>query len=323
LDLDFLYSEIYGSKTKVKWMQYHAIPEHLVHQGINWKAVEIAMKREPQGKRRFITKFCAKQLAMGRALSRRHHQPHDCCPRCDAENEDTYHILKCPSTSAYSTWTEALDALDDWMAVEGTDSSLRDAIIQRLASWRCGDLARPVHGPSTLQMAIRAQDKLGWHNFLMGRISPLLSTYQDVHYKHLQSRKTGNSWTHKVASQLWLVLWKMWEHRNHVAKHSLTAQDKRDLRHLQDQVKQQFQKSKTTLDPPDRWLLSDRSAILNYKITDLRQWLSQVTTARQASACRAAKEANVLLAQQRLMVQWRATANPRTPTTALQLPRLL
>jgi hypothetical protein len=136
LDLDFLYSEIYGLKTKAKWMKYHAIPEHLIHQGINWEAVEIAMKQEPQDKRRFITKFCAKQLAMGRALSRRHHQPHDRCPRCDAENEDAYHILKCQSTSAYSTWTDAVDALDDWMSNEDTDSSLRQAILQRL--WLLG-----------------------------------------------------------------------------------------------------------------------------------------------------------------------------------------
>jgi hypothetical protein len=181
-----------------------------------------------------------KQLAMGRALSRRHHQPHDQCSRCDAENEDTYHILKCQSTSAYSTWTDAVDALDDWMSNEDTDSSLRQAILQRLASWRCGDPAIPVPGPSNLQEAIQAQDKLGWNNFLLGRISPHLTTYQEVHYKHLQSRKTGNSWTNKMASQMWLVLWKMWEHRNHVAKYSLTDQDKRDLWHLQVQAKQQL-----------------------------------------------------------------------------------
>ena len=317
LPIQRLYSEIFGVRTKRTWCTYHGIPPSLVDQGIYWDGIERAMRQEPQGKRRFITKFCAKQLAHGRNMKRRQHQPHDHCPRCDATDEDTFHILQCPAPQAYTAWTQALEDWDEWMRNEHTEDNLRQAIVNRLACWRDGTSPIQVETPRALQQALDAQDTLGWHNFLMGRFTPLLKDFQQTHYLHKQSRKTGNAWARKMASQAWLLAWKLWEHRNHTAKSGMTSQDRRDHRHLLNQVRQEFQKGVLSLDRPDRWLLKEMPPILLYDIPELREWLNQVATARRASASRADKEANALRGSQRLMARWRASATSQDTTASM------
>ena len=95
----------------------------------------------------------------------------------------------------------------------------------------------------------------------------------------------------------------MWEHRNHAHTKDLSAQQRRDLRHLQNQVRQEFQKGKTSLDPPDRRLLKDQPTILTLEMEEMKSWLTTV-----ASASRAAKETRRERASRKCMHRWLASA---------------
>ena len=124
-----LHQEIHGKVIKAKWVERHKIPEHLVDHNIAWPELGRAMTREPFGKRRWLTKHCAGQCGVGKCLLRRQHQAHDRCPRCDAREEDTTHVLRCPAISAHNTWQTALDKLETWLLNEGTQPTLTQSIL--------------------------------------------------------------------------------------------------------------------------------------------------------------------------------------------------
>ena len=223
-----LYQEIYGAITKKKWKELHDIPEDLLHDGIHWEALRRAMEREPLGKQRWLCKHCARQCGVGRNLKRRKYQSHDNCPRCDQPNETTTHVLRCLDVGARNQWADTREDLITWLQMMQTNMALQDAILQRLTFWHSADDPPPIEGPRALREAIKLQDRLGWENFLMGRISPALGAYQQVHYTNIGSRRTGDSWTSQLINQVWLIMWRMWEHRNQVNSSGLTAQDLRE-----------------------------------------------------------------------------------------------
>ena len=167
---------MYGPKTQEFWAKRHDIPRHLVDT-IDWDAQHKALKREPFGKKRWLTKHLCGQCGVGRVLARRKHQSHDCCPRCNAPDESVTHVLQCQALTAKMQWGIAMDTLESWLFNNHTQHDLITAILSRLATWRHDTSKETIAGPKPLRAAIAAQDILGWENFLFGRISKDLSAY--------------------------------------------------------------------------------------------------------------------------------------------------
>ena len=99
IDMNQLYTDIYGGRTKQYWIDRHNIPCELID-SIDWEAQDKAYKREPHGKHRWLIKHLCGQCAVGRVMLRRKHQSHDRCPRCDAPDESVTHVLRCQAVSA-------------------------------------------------------------------------------------------------------------------------------------------------------------------------------------------------------------------------------
>ena len=122
----------------------HKIPEDLIDDAIAWDQVGTAIAKEPMGKRRWLCKHLARQCGVGVCLQTRQQQDHARCPCCDAEEEDTTHVIKCSAVSARVIWMTAIEHLFDWMMNEKTDLTLAEIITERLASWHAGDALKAV-----------------------------------------------------------------------------------------------------------------------------------------------------------------------------------
>ena len=207
----------------------------------------------------------------------------------------------------------ALEHLFTWLMNEKTNLTLAETIIARLTAWHSGDPLTQVQGPRAIREAVQEQDRIGWENFLLGRMSKKFLQAQQAHYSNLNSQKTGNSWATKLIRQGWLMVWKMWEHRNHINTSTLAPQQRRERGHLLTRVRQEFAKGKSTLLKEDHYLLEDRRDTLKYTLEDLRDWLDWVHHARAANARHLAKEARSLRASQRCLTRWLAQHpdNPR------------
>ena len=139
----------------------------------------------------------------------------------------------------------------------------------------------------------------------MGRISTRLLHFQQVSYDHHASRRTGSNWGSKLINQLWLVMWKMWDHRNHINNSTITAQQRRDRGELLTQVRQQFAQGKTTLLKQDYYLLKHKDKVLHYPLRDLEDWLARIGNARRAHKRHVVWESRAIQASQRCMREWR------------------
>ena len=129
VDRKTLYYHIYGPIAKAYICDRHDVPADL-RNAIHWKCLGKALRQEPLGQRRWYCKHISGQLGVGRQLQHRQWQQHDNCPCCDASDEDTTHVLMCPSLSARNQWNKSILKLDQWMYEQKTDCYLCMAITQ-------------------------------------------------------------------------------------------------------------------------------------------------------------------------------------------------
>ena len=322
IDRDELYLATYGTRTRNRWVnERKQIPAHLFD-SIDWDAVEQAFNREPHGKRRWLTKHLCGQMATARVMKRRGAQSHDNCPRCDARDENGSHIMRCPAVSASIAWNEAILDLESWFFNFKTNELLTDVIIARLHEWRAGVSPSQVNGPTALRQAIAAQDALGWENFLLGRPSAQLAAYQAVHYANIHSKRSGKIWVSKLINQLWLVMFKMWEHRNNINKSGLTEQDLRNLQQLQKRARSELGRGPKGMVDTDKHLMSNKEAILQLGPAELTLWLERVVNSRKCAARMRMRVRNELKSARNFMNRWRAGTSYRHARPAPQLQTL-
>ena len=303
IDKQDLYNKIYGPKTQQYWAQRHSIPQDLIDT-IDWDAQQQAINREPLGKRRWLAKHLCGQCGVGRVLLRRKHQAHDNCPRCGESDESVTHVVTCQALSAIVQWNDSCNTLESWLFNSNTQNDLISAILSRISTWRKDIAVEPVTGPKALRKAIAEQDKLGWENFMYGRVSTHITEYQHQHFRNTGRQNTGKAWVSKLINQLWLVVWQMWDHRNKINTGTTTAQERSELRSLQCAVKQEFHLGRTGLGPGDFHLVDDKHAVLDYPLPQLRSWHARILNARAAHTRTTLRLRNALRKSQTLMRSW-------------------
>ena len=106
---------------------------------------------------------------------------HDKCPRWDAEDKIVTHVLQCEAITATIEWNEAMLAFEGWLFQVKTSHILALGILQCVEEWRNKIPLQPIQGPRALRDLIRHQDRIGWKNFLLGRISEKFATFQQEH----------------------------------------------------------------------------------------------------------------------------------------------
>ena len=305
-----LYDKIYGTSRSTStnlstWAKANPLTLAMMPY-IDWEAQGKAFDKEPLGKRRWLTKHLCGQCGTGRQMLRRQEQTHDHCPRCDQPDEGTQHVVQCQEVSAKLTWNSAILDLQAWMFNSKTHIQFQDALLARLSCWQAGAPFSKVVGPKALRNAIAAQDALGWENFLYGRITPLIADYQAVHFSNIGCSNSGKVWLSKFITQLWLVIWKMWQHRNHTKQQGNTGQDIEDLKQLRLVTKQLFQQGPNKLMASDRHLLTDLYEILDYELDDLRTWVNRIRNSRDCFQRTLRRQQDRFRQSRQFMHQWRA-----------------
>ena len=278
----YLYEQFHSFGIRTYWEGKHKIPHRRFH-NINWKASKAALLKHYTGKRRWLTKQATGFAGTGRMMRLRRSWAHSNCPRCAATNEKPAHVLSCPSLGARATWHEGLDALDVWMTKVDTDPDLQSALMSRLRAWPRPPMEAFETPPSSIRQALYDQDKLGWYNFLLGRISLQFSSAQDEHYQAIDSQRTGQSWTTQLITELYKITWSMWEHRNFIRHNQPHPDwDPQGTGDLLDRLAWQWDLGPSCL------LADDKALFRNYKKAELRDgdpdelalWLEQVQMAR-------------------------------------------
>ena len=304
-DIHYLYDEIVGAKLAKYWSEKHDIPENLLN-AINWEQQGKALKNWHSGSHRWLIKFATGFLGVGKMMERRGEQDHSKCPRCDEDEEDNKHVIRCQDPDAKLKWNAEFDRLLIWMSKQRTDPALQAAILAKIQAWQRNFPSYHYRGPRELEEAIKEQDKIGWWNFMLGRVSKKITEVQNRYYQRINSKHTGDIWTRRLIREVWTMSWNMWEHRNRRLHGGDTAENNRTILQLHREIKDEIAKGKAGLQKEDRHLITAQTKdwILAEPIPIMKEWLEAVQTSRRLETQEQAKQLRQLQMQREFMRNW-------------------
>ena len=93
-------------------------------------------------------------------------------------------------------------AIHKWLEKVHTPPTMTLTIITILSQWTTTGNVHLVDE----QPVFLAQQDLGWHHFIEGRLHHLFETTMDNHYSSIGSRKTGRMWTSVFIQKIWTEL---------------------------------------------------------------------------------------------------------------------
>ena len=221
------------------------------------------------------------------------------------------HMIKCDHLeSAKETWKEAQTRLQEHLTKQGTCPLLQKAILDNLNCWREGrPCPRSRQLPTQLRWALKAQDKIGWYNFQLGRVARRMTAYQQDYYRRQGQHRTGLRWTVALIHKLMATAWDMWEHRNSVL-HG-TSEDyhtRRETAKVDREISREFIEGSHNLTRRHKHLMRSKRKVLRMELTDKRRWLESMQGARKA--WEADRSSISYDGERRGMVNWLAEANP-------------
>jgi hypothetical protein len=267
------------------WAKRHHLSDVAI-QDINWDAIKLAMAEWPFGKRRWLAKHLAGFSATGRVMLRRKEWSHDLCPRCEAPNEDAFHVQACRHPTARLHFRQAVDtAMLDLDSI-GTAPDIVLLIKSRLLSWGSPSSRNFTYYPCSpeVRRALQAQDSLGWYQALNGRLSTAWQDAQAMWIARQATRykRSPTKWAGRAVLALLEISWQMWEHRNHIyhdPSHPWSLQRCQDTNH-QIQLTLGAHEENAVL-PKDRHLFSipPEELTLHFSEADKLKWIASVTAA--------------------------------------------
>ena len=106
-----------------------------------------------------------------------------------------------------------------------------------------------------LDRCVTHQNKIGWRNFLFGRISPLWKVYQRSYLLEIKSRRTPEAWAHQLISHIWKIVFVLWDTRNDTKHNDDTTARIEANNQINEQLEQQYLLGTSTLSSIDVSLL--------------------------------------------------------------------
>ena len=262
---------------------------------VDWDATAKAIDTYPPLFRLWAAKHVHNWSGVAQRMKEWKFWDSDICPCCHNTVETTRHVAICPDERLLGTWTEKLDGLEAWLEDTDTDPNITSCIMVTLRTRsplaRFEDNAAP-----SIAMTARAQDIIGWHNLLEGRISKLWRTQQHRHYLAQRSLRSSDKWARDLVCNLLEVSHAMWTKRNSIV-HEKAANGLRmaEAQQLEDDIRMEFELGHDGLHENDKWLLNDGiESVLSLTGYDQQTWLTDIRLAREEYEAELAHEAHQL-----------------------------
>jgi hypothetical protein len=305
IDKDRVYAYTFAPLTEAYWQKKHSLTPILI-KSINWEACEEAMGRLPFGRKRWLLKHATGFCGVGRRELTRRNQDHSDCPRCGDINETARHVVECKGTGADLIFELATQKLEAHLTTIDTAPTIITAIMTRIRQWRkYGDNHLPRLRQRDLYGSHHAtdeQDKIGWCNFLLGRMSKKGSDSQQKYIDSLKRKNSGRRWTSSIIQKALDIAWDMWEQRNNINNNSMHPRRAADMEKIKAKLRDLYAKGYLHLLQIDHHLFSKSVETLQLGEPHLMlQWIHSHTTATRRAGAATEDLARNTTAQRDLM----------------------
>ena len=276
----------WGARTARKFFDKRGIIRsndfHLIH----WDNLSKTMDSLPRMFQVWITKHVSGFCGNNKHLVRLYPSITNQCHCCGAPNESTNHITRCPNPGRVKMFDETVFDLIQWMKSRDGHPTLIQAIQTYLQHRGKARMTTICKDWPALHSLAQDHDRIGWDNFIMGRISTSLLTFQRKHLVQTHSLQSISSWARKFTQLILNIPHRQWLYRNariHIRLvENMTATEHHQIR----------DKVATLLNTdPDDLLPQHRPLLVQQNFTHLGQgptldrqhWIAQMQSALAAA----------------------------------------
>ncbi len=181
---------------------------------IFWDGLRWAMQASPKTFQRWITKHVSHFCGTNRQLSRMDNTIQNICMCCNEFDEDTSHITRCRNKGRRLMLTQTTQELFDWMEEAQGNTLLIEALASYLNYRGRRSMRSIIHMHPELYDFACDHDKLGWDNFMEGRICKSLFQLQAQTLIDKSSNWTIKSWSCQFIKRVLHITHCQWLYRN-------------------------------------------------------------------------------------------------------------
>ena len=252
---------------------------------VNWDAVGQASKKMTPSYLAWMCKLSSHFLSTNRMMSKIEIGATNLCPCCGRIEETTKHLTLCEDEGRTQMYHQSVDIFQEWMIDNDMETSLREAIGEYLLFRGKKKLSKILeHEDDDLLTYAREHDKLGWQNFLEGRVSTSLFVIQEEWLREIGSSRTITTWSGQFVTRLIEITHRQWVYRNakiHLRKTEGMTKDEHIK--VMEEVKEMMLTDPQLLLPQHQHLLEEDFLKLGAGTTvDRLVWLDQMEKAVRA-----------------------------------------
>lgn len=253
---------------------------HLVY----WDGVHQVMHAMPQMYKVWVTKHVSGFCGTNKQLSRMDNSIANKCRCCGRRNEDKLHITRCSNPGRTMLFLHTVTELIEWMQCSNGDMDLI-LVTRAYLKLRGKTTMRRLCNtfPHLHEMACDF-DRLGWENFIEGRICTSFFLLQQKWLTQSGSRWTISAWSRQFLAKILNITHRQWLYRN-ARIHIRVAEDLTEPDHdlIMEQVSTLMGTDPMDLLPCHRHLLDWNFDELGTGPTlDRQYWIAQMDSAIKA-----------------------------------------
>lgn len=200
---------------------------------IYWKGMDKVMTSKfPQMFRVWLTKHVSGCCGVNSHLNYIDNNVKNICPSCgttgtvqvseqdgkqhNVGGETTHHISVCTHPHRTKLFHSSVTELVNWMESHDTDPFLAELIEHYLRDRGESTMFEVAgyHIPTRYNILIKYHDKLGWDNFIEGRILSLYAEHQREYLQHRETYMIAESWMTGLMEHLIKIPHRQWLYRN-------------------------------------------------------------------------------------------------------------
>jgi hypothetical protein len=181
---------------------------------VDWESLGRAMQKLPQMYRVWVTKHVSGFCGIHKHLVRMQSTESACCPCCGSKIETTRHITQCCDPGRTQMFEESTQELVSWMTQQCGLPELTTSLEVYLLHRGRHTMKTICDQFPTLQRFAQDHDRLGWENFIMGRISTTLFHLQSNYLQQIRSNLSMKSWSCQFIQKVLNITHRQWLYRN-------------------------------------------------------------------------------------------------------------
>ena len=168
----------------------------------------------PEMFRVWVTKQVSHFCGTNRQLSKWDPKIENKCPSCGCADESPGHVTRCKDKGRTAMFHKSVGDIVEWLRSVRTGTTVVRMIQEYLKGRGTVKMQSSVGKTSEYQLVAKFHDRLGWDNFVEGRLCSIWLQHREADIARHRLRSTAESWARGLIHRLLELTHRQWIYRN-------------------------------------------------------------------------------------------------------------